>query len=68
MSPEDERSFFRDDRSRQAFRRKMLDEIPTWYSPWVHLCGTVGIGVAAIVCSAVFIQDLTALQLLTIPL
>lgn len=68
MGPEDERNFFRDDRSRQAFRRKMLDEIPAWYSPWVHLCGTVGIGVAAIVCSAFFIQDLTALQFLTIPI
>ncbi len=68
MSPDEERRYFQDDRSRKAFRQLMLDRIPGWYSPLAHMAGTIGVGIVAIACSVFFIVDLSALELLVIPL
>ncbi len=67
MSPEEERRYFHDERSRKAFRQSMLDAIPGWYSPLAHMAGTIGVGIVAIACSVYFIADLSPLELLAIP-
>jgi hypothetical protein len=38
---------------RERVRQRATAEIPWWYSPWGHLAGTTGIGVAVLVLSTV---------------
>ncbi len=56
------------DRSRQAFREKMLRAVPRWYSPWGHLAGTVGVGLVALGLALYNIEHLALLELMTIPI
>jgi hypothetical protein len=63
----DER-YFRDARGREEFRAAMLDSIPSWYSPWVHLAATTGIGAAGLAFATSRLHDLKALELLAVPL
>ncbi|MBM4265650.1 MAG: sterol desaturase family protein [Deltaproteobacteria bacterium] len=45
----------------------MLEEIPSWYVPWVHLFVPSSIGIAAIVVALSWIRDLHPAELLTVP-
>ncbi len=56
------------DRSRQAFREKMLRAVPRWYSPWGHLAGTAGVGLVAVGLALYNIEHLALLELVTIPI
>ena len=48
-------------------KQVILDEIPTSYSPALHLTLTVGSGLAVLVLAIVMIENLTFWELLTIP-
>lgn len=50
------------------FRERMLARVPRWYSPYGHLAGTVGIGVAAVVLCISRLRAPAASELLTIPI
>lgn len=68
MVPEvDDQAHFNDLPSRDTFRAAELAAEPRWYSPWAHLAGTTGVGVAAIAVSVPRIHDLTLAELLTVP-
>ncbi|MEZ4219401.1 MAG: sterol desaturase family protein [Polyangiaceae bacterium] len=67
MTPEQERRFFADERSRSAFRQRMLDQIPSWYSPWLHFAGTAGVGVVALAAAIHGIEQLAWVELVTVP-
>ncbi len=62
-----EERHFVGDTSREAFRQGMLDRIPGWYSPWLHLAGTTGVGVVAVILALVNIAGLRAVELLVVP-
>jgi hypothetical protein len=51
----------------QAFRRRLVRKIPAWYSPWAHLAGTVGVGIATLFAAAPRLHDLTVYDFATIP-
>jgi hypothetical protein len=51
-----------------AFRQQMLAKVPGWYSPYGHLAGTVGIGVAAVCISLSALRAPRLLELVTIPI
>lgn len=48
-------------------RDAIIASIPTGYRPWLHLAGTVGGGVVTLIVAAMFIHDVTPVELLTIP-
>jgi hypothetical protein len=48
-------------------RRKLLEEIPARYSPWLHFFSTTGIGLVALVLCALKIKHPTWKEFLTIP-
>jgi hypothetical protein len=50
------------------FRERMLARVPRWYSPYGHLTGTVGIGVAAVALCISQLRAPAALELVTIPI
>lgn len=58
---------FRGDQSREEYRAEQTAKIPGWYSPWVHLAGTTGIGVGAIALAALRIKSLGLVELATVP-
>ena len=68
MAHDGDANYFKDLRSREQFRTDLLAEQPRWYSPWVHLAATAGVGVAALAIALPRIRQLAALELLTIPL
>jgi hypothetical protein len=47
---------------RERVRQAATREIPWWYSPWGHLAATTGIGLTALVVSAVQLVGLRALR------
>jgi sterol desaturase/sphingolipid hydroxylase (fatty acid hydroxylase superfamily) len=51
----------------QAFRRRLIRKVPAWYSPWVHLAGTVGIGVVTLFLAAPHLAGPTAYDFVTVP-
>jgi hypothetical protein len=51
----------------RAFRRRLVKKVPAWYSPWGHLAGTVGVGVATLVLSAPRLHSPRPLDFLTLP-
>lgn len=53
---------------RDALRIELLEEIPRWYVPWVHLVVPSSIGIVAILFALSLIRDLRAVELLTVPL
>jgi hypothetical protein len=54
--------------ARSRARARLHGAIPKGYSPWLHLLGTTGVGLAAL-CLALFnMRRPTALELLTIPI
>jgi len=59
---------FRDSRSRDRFRADMLAEEPRWYSPWLHLSVTTGVGIAAIVAGALNLSQVRPVELVVVPL
>lgn len=68
MTPTQEDSpYFKDSRSREQFRQDMLDGEPSWYSPWLHLGVTTGVGIVAIVVGALRLRAVSALELLVVP-
>jgi sterol desaturase/sphingolipid hydroxylase (fatty acid hydroxylase superfamily) len=54
-------------RRRQAFRRRLIRKVPAWYSPWVHLAGTVGVGLVTLFAAAPRLDDPTVYDFVTIP-
>jgi hypothetical protein len=52
----------------RAFRRRLVKKVPAWYSPWGHLAGTVGVGVATLVLSTPRLRSPEALDFLTLPI
>jgi hypothetical protein len=53
--------------SREALRRALIATIPRWYSPWMHLAATTGIGVAVLVLALSNLHGLSAAELLMVP-
>jgi len=53
---------------RAALRKKVLDEMPGWYSPLGHFVFPACVGVGVIVACALALRDLRSLELLTIPI
>lgn len=57
-----------DDRTAtEAFRAAEIARIPRWYSPYGHLAGTVGIGIAALAVALTRVKDVRWTELLVIP-
>jgi hypothetical protein len=52
---------------RDELRARLIAEIPSWYSPWLHLAFPSLIGIAVIVASASLLRDVRPLDLVTIP-
>jgi hypothetical protein len=48
-------------------RRAIVDEIPAGYSPALHITLTVGSGLAVLILATFMIEDLSFLELLTVP-
>lgn len=48
-------------------RSREVAKQPWWYSPWVHLFATVGIGAVALVVAMAAIRDLRAVELWVVP-
>jgi hypothetical protein len=67
VSETEESRWFKDSRSREQFRADLLAKQPRWYSPWVHLALTTGIGVGAIAVCLPRLVSPTWLELLTVP-
>lgn len=53
---------------REALRAELVAAIPPWYSPWIHLGLTTGIGVGLSALALFQIHDLKPQQLLIVPL
>ena len=68
VTPAEETRYFKDQRSREAFRDEMLGAVPRWYSPWLHLAGTAGVGVLTVAVAVASIDQLRAAELLVIPI
>ncbi|HEX6276292.1 MAG TPA: sterol desaturase family protein [Polyangiaceae bacterium] len=51
----------------QAFRRRLIRKVPAWYSPWAHLAGTVGVGVATLCAAAPRLEGPAPSDFITIP-
>lgn len=52
---------------REALRRRAVDAIPAWYSPWGHVLGPALFGIGAIVVAALLIRDLVWWELFIVP-
>jgi hypothetical protein len=63
----EESPHFRDSRSREQFRADMLASEPRWYSPWLHLSITTGVGIAAIVGGVPRLSHVRPVELLVVP-
>jgi hypothetical protein len=63
---DDSRHFARG-QSREDFRAQMLKRIPWWYSPWVHLATTTGIGIVSVATAVLAIRELRLVELLVVP-
>jgi hypothetical protein len=55
------------DPNREEFRARMVAQVPTWYSPWAHLCCTTGLGASVVAVSIAHLRDLKLLELLIVP-
>lgn len=53
---------------RDALRRRLIDETPRWYVPWVHLVVPSVVGITAILGALSQIRGLRPVELLTVPL
>jgi hypothetical protein len=51
----------------RAFRRRLVRKVPAWYSPWVHLAGTVGVGLVTLLATVPRVAGPTASDFVTIP-
>ncbi len=51
----------------EAFRDAALARIPRWYSPYGHLAGTVGVGLAALAVAVARVHRVRRPELLVIP-
>jgi hypothetical protein len=51
----------------QAFRRRLIRKVPAWYSPWAHLAGTVGVGLATLFATVPRVVGPSASDFVTIP-
>jgi len=51
----------------EELRRKAIEEIPWWYSPWVHLAFPSLVGAAVIAAAIALLADLALWQLVAIP-
>jgi hypothetical protein len=57
-----------DPAEREALRRKLLDAVPGWYRPWAHFAVPSLFGLGIIAACIVLIRDLSAWELVTLPL
>ena len=51
----------------QAFRRRLIRKVPTWYAPWAHLAATVGIGLVTLFAAAPRLHAPNGYDFATIP-
>lgn len=51
----------------EAVRKRLLDAIPSSYSPLMHLAGTTGVGLAALGVSVLGMSALKPIELLVVP-
>jgi hypothetical protein len=56
----------RTESSERALARE-LGEIPRWYSPYLHLAGTTGVGLVTLLVSLASLHHVRAVELLAIP-
>jgi hypothetical protein len=56
----------RSESAERALARE-LAEIPRWYSPYLHLAGTTGVGLVTLVVSVAALHRVRAIELLAIP-
>jgi hypothetical protein len=54
--------------ARTKARARLHAAIPATYSPWLHLAGTTGVGIAAIVLAASYMHAPRPIELLTVPI
>lgn len=54
--------------ARQAARARVQASIPKRYNPWLHLAGTVSVGVATLVVGAFMVHRPTIWEWLTVPI
>jgi hypothetical protein len=59
--------FARHEATRREIRARLLDEIPSSYSPFLHLAATTGIGVLLLALGIYGVHALHAVELLAIP-
>lgn len=52
---------------REALRKRAVEAIPGWYSPWAHVLVPAVFGIGAIVAAALLIRDLVWWQLSIVP-
>lgn len=64
----DEPDYFKGDESREEFRAAMLAKIPRWYSPWLHLAATTGVGIVATALAIWKLEGVSWLELLVVPI
>lgn len=57
-----------DDAGRAELRRRRVMSMPRWYSPWLHLASTVGLGCGLAALSLTRLRGLQAWELAAIPL
>ncbi|HEY6559959.1 MAG TPA: sterol desaturase family protein [Polyangiaceae bacterium] len=53
--------------SREALRAALIQRIPRWYSPWLHLSATTGIGVAVLALALSNLHSVSLWELLMVP-
>jgi hypothetical protein len=54
--------------ARERAREKILAQTPRWYSPWAHLAGTTGVGVATLAAGALRMHAVTPTEFAVVPL
>lgn len=53
--------------AKRVDRERIIQGIPTRYSPWLHLAATAGSGVVVLIVAALAVQELRAVELLVVP-
>jgi len=54
--------------SSDALRDELLARVPSWYTPYGHLAGTIGVGIATLSLALYKLAPIRALELATIPI
>jgi sterol desaturase/sphingolipid hydroxylase (fatty acid hydroxylase superfamily) len=52
----------------EAMRDELLARVPSWYTPYGHLAGTIGVGLATLALALYKLAPIRAIELVTIPM